>query len=190
MENKKDLRVIKTKKALYNTLLELMKDKTFEEIKISDICTNALINRSTFYSHYNDKYELLIDFINSLKESLISDLEKNENSLNTKEFFMEMINIYLNHLEEKKNIYYAILINNRNSIMMDILLDVANNDIKKRIEKLDINKLENVPNDIVTKFYLGAVVSIIVEWLRSNSKYTKENIIDYLETLIPDEINK
>jgi len=103
---------------------------------------------------------------------------------------MEMINIYLNHLEEKKNIYYAILINNRNSIMMDILLDVANNDIKKRIEKLDINKLENVPNDIVTKFYLGAVVSIIVEWLRSNSKYTKENIIDYLETLIPDEINK
>ena len=47
---------------------------------------------------------LLIDFINSLKESLISDLEKNENSLNTKEFFMEMINIYLNHLEEKKNI--------------------------------------------------------------------------------------
>ena len=38
-------------------------DKTFEEIKVSDICKKALINISTFYSHYNDKYELLLNFI-------------------------------------------------------------------------------------------------------------------------------
>ena len=30
--NKKDLRVVKTQNALYNTLLELMKEKSFEEI--------------------------------------------------------------------------------------------------------------------------------------------------------------
>ena len=35
------------------------KDKTFEEIKVSDICKKALINRSTFYSHYNDFLLLL-----------------------------------------------------------------------------------------------------------------------------------
>ena len=67
MDKKDDLRVIKTKKILYETLIELMKTKTFEEIKVSDICTKALINRSTFYAHYEDKYELLLEFINSLK---------------------------------------------------------------------------------------------------------------------------
>ena len=56
MTNKNDLRVIKTNKALFNALLDLMKEKTFEEIKISDVCSKALINRSTFYAHYNDKY--------------------------------------------------------------------------------------------------------------------------------------
>ena len=46
--NKKDLRVVKTQNTLYTTLLELMKEKSFEEIKVSDICSHALINRSTF----------------------------------------------------------------------------------------------------------------------------------------------
>ena len=69
--NKNDLRVKKTKNALYNTLMELMKAKSFEEIKVSDICNAALINRSTFYAHYNDKYELLKDAIDNLKNSLI-----------------------------------------------------------------------------------------------------------------------
>ena len=51
MEKKKDLRVIKTKKMIYTALVELMKEKTFEEIKVSDICEIDLINRSTFYAH-------------------------------------------------------------------------------------------------------------------------------------------
>ena len=71
MDKKQDLRVIKTKNLLYQTLIELMKDKTFEEIKVSDICSKAMINRSTFYAHYEVKYELLVDFINNLQEELI-----------------------------------------------------------------------------------------------------------------------
>ena len=55
MKNKTDLRIIKTNNALFNALLELMKEKTFEEIKVSDVCSKALVNRSTFYAHYSDK---------------------------------------------------------------------------------------------------------------------------------------
>ncbi|MGN1358231.1 MAG: TetR/AcrR family transcriptional regulator, partial [Bacilli bacterium] len=62
-EKKVDLRVVKTKRLLYATLLELMKEKTFEEIKVSDICNKALVNRSTFYSHYQDKYDLFSELV-------------------------------------------------------------------------------------------------------------------------------
>ena len=103
--NKKDLRVIKTKNMLYTTLISLMREKRFEEIKVSDICSQALINRSTFYSHYNDKYELLADYINDLKKSLLLELEKNKNTLNTKEYYLEMIKLFFNHIEVKREIY-------------------------------------------------------------------------------------
>ena len=101
MNNNIDLRIIKTKNALYETLEELMKNKTFEEIKVSDICNKALINRSTFYSHYTDKYELLSEYINSLKSSLIKTLEKNNSLKNTKEYYIEMITLLLYHIEAK-----------------------------------------------------------------------------------------
>ena len=64
-----DKRIIKTKKNLYDGLLEVMREKEFEDIKVSDICDKALTNRSTFYDRFSDKYELLT--------SLIEDLKKN-----------------------------------------------------------------------------------------------------------------
>ena len=151
MDKKDDLRVIKTKKILYETLIELMKTKTFEEIKVSDICTKALINRSTFYAHYEDKYELLLEFINSLKEEFINELSKNKNILNTREYYLEMIRLFLDHIENKKDIYNAIMINNRNSIMMDILSSVANNEVIKKMESSNIST--KVPANIIAKFY-------------------------------------
>ena len=186
MDKKDDLRVIKTKKILYETLIELMKTKTFEEIKVSDICTKALINRSTFYAHYEDKYELLLEFINSLKEEFINELSKNKNILNTREYYLEMIRLFLDHIENKKDIYNAIMINNRNSIMMDILSSVANNEVIKKMEASNIST--RVPANIIAKFYLGGVLNLGIEWLRDTNKYSKEEIIKYLEILLPENI--
>lgn len=188
MNNKTDLRIIKTDKAIFEALLTLMKEKSFEEIKISDICLKAMVNRSTFYAHYNDKYELLVALLDELKGNLLSELEKNENDINTKEFFMKMLEILINHIDNKREIYSAILVNNRNSIMMDILFDVANKDIAKRLENNKAVIKSNIPSEIITKFYLGAILSTGMEWLINNSKYSKEELIKYFEILIPETI--
>ena len=184
MEKKKDLRVIKTKKMIYTALVELMKEKTFEEIKVSDICEKALINRSTFYAHYEDKYELLIDFIKDLKEEFSQKLENNK-ALNIKEYYLELIKIFLNHVEDKKDIYSSIMIHNRNSIMMDILLSAINNDILKRISKEKFS--DGIPAEIIAKFYVGGVLNLGFEYLNSNGKYSKEDIISYIDKLIKEE---
>lgn len=183
---KNDLRVIKTKNTLYNSLLDLMKEKPFEEIKVSDICNKALINRSTFYAHYDDKYDLFSDYINELKESLATELKKNKNIGSPKEYYMEMIKLFLNHIEEKKDSYLAIIINNRNSIITDILYDAIDRDIIYQLNSLDkINK--DVPTSIIAQFYLGAVINVGISWLKNINKYTKEEMISYLSKLIPDE---
>ncbi len=188
MKEKTDLRIIKTKNVLYASLVELMKEKVFEEIKVSDICHKALINRSTFYAHYQDKYELLQDFLNSLKEEFVRELEKNNNNLNIREYYIKLIGLFLNHIEDKKDIYNTIMINNRNSIMMDILLSVVNSDILKKLE-LDETKT-SIPKEVIAKFYLGGVINIGVEWLNGTGKYTKEDLIDFLNVLIPENFDK
>lgn len=54
-----DLRIVKTRQNIENSLLELLDTKEFKDITIQDILDKALINRSTFYRHYKDKYDLI-----------------------------------------------------------------------------------------------------------------------------------
>lgn len=189
MKEKTDLRVIKTKKALYESLLELMKEKTFEEIKVSDICEQALINRSTFYSHYQDKYELFSSYIDNLKTSLIKELEKNTNISTSKEYYLEMARLFLNHVSEQKQVYRAIIKQNRNSIIMDMIYNAFNEDIAKKIAIDEKKNWENIPSDFIATFYLGAMFSVVIKWLTNENQYTKKELIKYLEILIPDDLN-
>lgn len=185
MNKKDDLRVIKTRKLIYQTLLDLMKEKTFEEIKVSGICSKAMINRSTFYAHYEDKYELLVDFLSNLKEEFAHELNEScKENLSIREYYIRLISLFLDHIDSKRDVYNSIMVNNRSSIMMDILLSVVNDDILKRFKENDINL--KVPTEVISKFYLGGVINIGMEWLSNSNKYTKEEILDYLELLIPD----
>ena len=186
MEKKTDLRIIKTKKVIYEALIDLMKEKTFEEIKVSDICNKALINRSTFYAHYEDKYELLVEFINDLKSNFTNELDKRKHITDTRDYYMELIKLFIDHVEEYRDIYSSIMTNNRNSIMMDILLSVINEDISKKIKNDKRNS--SIPKVIIAKFYLGGLLSLGIEWLENTNKYTKEEIYNFLNKLIPENI--
>ena len=178
MKNKTDLRIIKTRNGLYNALITLLKEKTFEEIKVSDICKEALINRSTFYAHFQDKYELFASLIDDLKNSLNSELKNIEDNLTVKEYYLEMIKVFLDHIEGKEDIYRSIMINNKNSIIMDMVYDTISEDINNRINET------NIPNDIASSYYLGGVVNVGMLWLRNGKNYTKEEMLEFLNKLI------
>lgn len=187
-EQKSDLRIIKTKKLLYEALMTLLKERPFENLKVSDICEKALINRSTFYAHYSDKYDLLDAFIKDIKVSLKAELDKNENITNTKEYYLEMLRILFLHIKTKENFYSSILVNNQNSIVTDMIFQALNEDIKKRIESAEEGLHKKVPSEIVCSFYLGAVFNLGVEWLKNPSKYTTEELLGYLEKLLPESL--
>ena len=153
---KTDLRVIKTKNILYNTLIDIMRDKQFEDIKVSDICEKALVNRSTFYAHFSDKYELFSSYIGSLKESLLIELDKNKSITNSKEYYMELIGLFFNHIMEKKDVYKAIMRQNRNSIIMDMVYNAFSEDITK-INEMEENNNNEIPANFVATFYIGAI---------------------------------
>ena len=70
MENnkKEDLRVIKTKKLIRNSFVELSKHISYQKISIKDLCDKAMINRNTFYLHYQNKDDLVKELINDTIE--------------------------------------------------------------------------------------------------------------------------
>ena len=79
---KEDLRVIKTKENIKKSMLHLLKKYAFKDITMSMLVDECRINKTTFYRHYSDKYDL-IEKISKDYISLFSKASSNfENGIN------------------------------------------------------------------------------------------------------------
>ena len=61
---KEDLRVKKTKLLIRNSFISLAKEQSYQKISVKDLCDKAMINRNTFYLHYENKDDLVKELIN------------------------------------------------------------------------------------------------------------------------------
>ncbi|MCC8098567.1 MAG: TetR/AcrR family transcriptional regulator [Clostridiales bacterium] len=74
MKQQYEQRVLATKRRIYSAFLQLMQEKAIHQISISELCRLADINRSTFYHHFGNQYDVLAelteDFLAQLEERL------------------------------------------------------------------------------------------------------------------------
>ena len=180
-----DLRVVKTKKAIYDSLINLMETKPFEEIRVSEICEHAMVNRSTFYAHFNDKYSLLDEIMQDIRKTLTEYLKNDDYTAhNLRQYAIDLVDNLMTFLDKNKKLYYGIVTNNKGSVMMDMLLNTLKLDL---LEKIDLFEYPNgdIPKDVVATYYIGAISSTLQEWLKANNPYTKEQMLYYFDKLLP-----
>ena len=60
---KMDRRTRYTRQTIRDTLLELMEEKSFSRVTVTEVCRRAEMNRGTFYLHYLDLSDVLDDLI-------------------------------------------------------------------------------------------------------------------------------
>ena len=72
MAKNMDRRVRKTRSQLRHGLAELLKEKSIKEIKVKELVEKVDINRSTFYLHYTDIY----DMMEKIENELIGEIEE------------------------------------------------------------------------------------------------------------------
>lgn len=55
---KEDLRTKRTRKMILEAFINLVEEKGYEHVTVSDIANQAMINRATFYAHFKDKQDV------------------------------------------------------------------------------------------------------------------------------------
>lgn len=181
-----DLRTTRTYLLLKNALLELLSKQSFDTIKVNDICNLAMVHRTTFYSHFSDKYELLDYCVNDLESELTKIFEP-KNYSNTKEFYSDLINHLIKYLGENKLFYRNMLNNNYTAGIIAVFHNSVIKYITDLLEKdSQAGKHFDVPPKIMAEFYSGAATAIIMWWLKTNSKISEEDLCNYIITLIFD----
>lgn len=179
-----DLRTTRTYKLLKNSLLELLSKDSFDNIKVNDICNLAMVHRTTFYSHFADKYELLDYCINDIEKELLSDFSGKKFDT-SKEFYTNLIMNILNYLGSNKLFFRNMINNNYSAGIITVLHNSAIVNITELLNKeAKAGIVFETPIKIMAEFYAGAVTSIIMWWLTSNSKISEEELCDYIVNLI------
>ena len=183
MNKKEEKRIIKTKASLYRALIDIMKKKSFEDIRVSEICKKSQINRSTFYDHFNDKNELLYSMIQDMKNELQENLVINEKHDSIKDASMQILKALLLYIDKNKKIYSSIIKINGNSIAKDMIVDTLIDTVTKEIDN-NFNNNTIIPTRTMVLFYANGVISIISEALEDPSKYNPDELYEFIDNLI------
>ncbi len=70
-----DLRIVKTRKNIREAFLQLRAETPLEKIRVANLCKLALINKTTFYKHYQDIYALSEEIENETIASILNSIE-------------------------------------------------------------------------------------------------------------------
>ncbi|MBE7583268.1 fatty acid efflux pump transcriptional regulator FarR [Staphylococcus aureus] len=143
-----DLRVIKTKKALSSSLLQLLEQQLFQTITVNQICDNALVHRTTFYKHFYDKYDLLEYLFNQL----------------TKDYFARDISDRLNNKEDLREIAeFQEEDAEFNKVLKNVCIKIMHNDIKNNRDRIDIDS--DIPDNLIFYIY-DSLIEGFIHWIK------------------------
>lgn len=186
---KEDPRILRTRKLLMDAFIKVIQKKEFKDITIKDITDEATVNRATFYSHFQDKYDLMdLAITEDILESLVKHLNHcdklNEETI-VKAFFI------LTKFHTKKCTEYSLQC--RRS--MESFYSIIEQKIKKEMGELFYSLfLKQQPNTDLEALNIGAnilswgIYGASMDWIK-NSSLPAEQYIKKALPYIVSEIN-
>lgn len=157
-EKKQDLRIKKTQLALATALFALLERTPFSKITVLDICTQAMVSRSTFYVHFEDKYQLLKICLSILKEQLF--IEYGEQP-----YEMRLRHVLESVLDNKK-MFQNLVGSEQDTELVKMMCDSFQQDIEQQVENSGktLSALPGPP-DVLTVYYAYGIASAVLYWV-------------------------
>ncbi len=168
-----DLRVERTKRSITNAFLELRSKKPLEKITVKELSELAYINKATFYSHYNDIYDLSEQLENETIEMILSNFSNSEEWIaNPKATTEALANAFISY----ENIIHILFSGNRFSV----LVTKSEEMIKNRIYLLRPAYKNNIELDIILTYLIQGGFHV---FLTKTEEVDTTELIDIVGTI-------
>jgi len=177
METNEDLRVIRTRKLIKSAFLELMQTVGFERITVQSLSQKAMINRSTFYLHYSDKYDLLDSLEDEMLQGLkgiIMELPVDiiaTQGLDAEQSMAVFLRV-LEYIQQEREFFLLITGESGSPTFMQKMGET----IKSVMREKRMTERLSVPERYMTALITGVQTSVINEWLCSGMKESPEEV--------------
>ncbi|WP_026886872.1 TetR/AcrR family transcriptional regulator [Clostridium beijerinckii] len=183
LQNKHDIRTKRTHQQIRDALIDLISEKHFDNITVSDITNLAMINRSTFYRYYQDKYDVVLKIFEEAMEKMNRDLGPPKRSLkyyNEEQISDPWVKLF-DHFAENKRLYLSMLDDSCNIWFISRL---RSNIISMFRERENLRGSFIVSNESCSPeiqemaflFTANALIGTIDWWLKSNCTPNSEKM--------------
>ncbi len=182
MSNENDLRIRKTRKLIREAFIKLIDSKGFHAITINDIADMAMINRSTFYLHYTDKYDLLQRTMEEAIQNIMELVAPETHIIDGKlEYasFVENISAILKTVE-KDALFYKIILNSKE---LSEKRSEMENALKQKLDRCFSGQIL-ISRDLFLELFTSLYVSAIRWWLNNEMKYSARFMAEQLVKIL------
>lgn len=158
---------------------ELLKTRSFEQIKVSDLAKKAQLSRRAFYNHYNSKEDFLRESILIIFDDITKIL--NNDLLYEEVVLKEMLSYMYINKEIIKS--FVCFFPNIDNIIKDYIKGMIIHseipDLKKQLETA-----YKVPYTFAIDIYISTIESIILNWINNDFNETPEEIANYINSVV------
>lgn len=187
----KDRRVRKSKEALKNSLIELMREKSVNNITVKELVTRADLNRSTFYNYYSDIPDMLSKLEDELYNEFLYTLEahipKKEKVVDVSKgghkFIEDMCSVIKNNYEFCRCIFSK----NGDLNFLFKLEEMIENHLKNQLREIFDGKIDHLT--YVYSFFKSGYIGILKEWMKGGCVESSEEIANITYDLIKSIID-
>lgn len=197
-KNKIDRRIQRTRLSLRAALLGLLKQKNYDDISIEEITEHANVGRATFYLHYKDKEDLLLEEFSEManeKAQTLSEIpfsawfpivDNPESEPEKSDSPLPLLMVF-QHIKEHSDLYYILLKSSKSSRTFERIRKISTETIIKFVQAKLITDpipiLFKVPIDFFAAYFSGALLSTVDWWLEEGMHYTPEEITNMFRGL-------
>lgn len=186
MEKKVDLRVQRTKKAILDTFFSLLEEKHFSNITVIDICDRALINRGTFYTHFDDKNQLLERIVYDMMMNFDDEVDRVHGDSDMLVYYNDIFDVSLSFIKENSSKLKTLLTNADADLIFNQVHFVIKDNIMKKVGRLPSKR--EVPLELLAEFFAGGIIQVTKWWVTEDCKINAEDIKKELFPLVRNAI--
>ncbi|NHA41178.1 TetR/AcrR family transcriptional regulator [Staphylococcus schleiferi] len=184
-----DRRVRKTKTAIKNAMITLLKTEKLDKITVNQIADVADINRATFYQHYLDKYDLLDQIEQEMIEQMqinfnekIMRLKAVENAEEAAIVFKEIPRAVLTIMHDDLDRYRVLLTMGRNYEIEQKIGEMIELNLKSLL--LNDKEIAGIPFRYFHAFVLGSMWSLMRTWVLDEARSTIDEQVENIYKLM------
>lgn len=178
-QEKRDRRSQRSRQLIRSAMLDLLFERRYDEILVQDILDRANIGRSTFYTHYFDKEDVLASIADEQLEMLSQQLSQREAG----QGIIPSLEVF-QHVHQNRQYFRAML----RGRAREALWDAAQTALSRTIEQALATSLAEkhsllVPMTVVSQYLAGAFLNLLKWWLEAELPYSPEQMDDMFQQL-------